>query len=109
MIYQLRMLSPANLDFAAILEWLGNQSVAGANRWVDAFEAACATIAQDPLQQPLAPEDERLGFDVRHMLFATKRGKRYRILFRVVNDEVQILRLRGPGQEILTAQELGIG
>lgn len=57
-MYQLRMLSPANLDFAAILEWLGNQSVAGASRWIDA------------------------------------------------NDEVQILRLRGPGQDLLTPEEL---
>lgn len=106
MTYVSRLLSDAHLDFAGIVEWLGSKSSDGANRWIDAFDAALIAIAQNPLQQRLAPEEEILKRDVREFFFSTKRGRRYRIVFTVVGNEVRILRVRGPGQELLTLDDL---
>ena len=40
MTHVIRMLSDANRDFATIVEWLQSKSLDGANRWIDAFDAA---------------------------------------------------------------------
>ncbi len=98
--------SHANLDFAEIVNWLSKSSVDGANRWIDAFDAALTAIAQSPFEHPLAPEDEFIEIGVRQVLFHTKRGRRYRILYTVANDQVRVLRVRGPGQNLLTRDEL---
>ena len=104
MTHVIRMLSDANRDFATIVEWLQSKSLDGANRWIDAFDAALTAITEAPLQQSLASEDEFIRRDVRQYFFSTKQGRRYRIVFTVVGNEVRVLRVRGPGQDLLSAE-----
>ena len=68
---ELRILSHAHRDFSEIVGWLSNNSVDGANRWVDAFDAfdafdaALATIGETPFAQPLAAEAEFVKTEIR--------------------------------------------
>jgi hypothetical protein len=63
-------------------------------------------LAKNPLNQLLVPELSLPDFEVREILFKTRRGRYYRILYVIVEDEVRILRLRGPGEPDLPADEL---
>ena len=105
---ELRILSHAHRDFSEIVGWLSNNSVDGANRWVDAFDAALATIGETPFAQPLAAEAEFVKTEIRQILFHTRRGRNYRIVFAVFDDEIRIVRVRAPGQDLLIREDLAL-
>jgi len=44
-------------------------------------------------------------YDVREVLFKTRKGNPYRILFTIQEAEVLILRVRGPGQDDLASTD----
>ncbi len=61
----------------------------------------------EPERYGLAPEASMLTEAVRQRFFKTKAGRSYRILFLIVDVEVRVLRVRGPGQELMQLEELG--
>jgi hypothetical protein len=50
----------------------------------------------------LAPESAEVDYPVQQFLFKTPRGRKYRILYTIVGDEVRVLHVRGPGQDVIT-------
>jgi hypothetical protein len=56
----------------------------------------------------LAPEADLLGQDIRQFTFRTRRGQIYRSLFLIDGDFIQVLAVRGSGQNLTTAEELGL-
>jgi hypothetical protein len=48
----------------------------------------------------------RFDCPVREVLFGTRKGLTYRIVFTVEDGEVQILRIRGPGQAPVDPSDL---
>ena len=106
MSHKLTILSHAHRDFAEIVAWLAKASLQGADRWINAFDTALSSIAENPFGFGLAPEDEFIPIEIRQAFFQTKHGRSYRVLFTVVEQEVRVLRLRGPGQELLTPSEI---
>ncbi len=54
----------------------------------------------------IASEDAEFDFELRQALSKTRYGVPYRCVFAVVEDEVRILRVRGPGQAPLKAGDL---
>jgi hypothetical protein len=55
---------------------------------------------------PLAAENEHVDFEVREILFKTRRGSFYRILFTIRENTVFVLHVRGSGQEFVAATEI---
>jgi plasmid stabilization system protein ParE len=106
MAYTVRTLPRAEFDAQQIYDWIKEQSPQGAERWWWAFLDACDRLKQQPLSYALAPEAEWSDREVRQILFKTPRGRYYRALYVVVEDEVRVLRVRGPGQPDLQADEL---
>lgn len=106
MSFRVRILPRAERDAQQIFHWIEERSPEGASRWWDAFETAVETLAASPSGYGLAPEDELTDHKLQQFLFKTRRGRMYRGLFVVVNDEVRILRVRGPGQPPLETDEL---
>lgn len=98
--------SRARKDYQAILKWLNALSPRGAASWSHAFWDATARISADPDSFPSADESDRVARAVKHALFKTRRGRRYRIIFEFSRTEVVILRLRRPGQQPLRRRDL---
>ena len=94
-----RELPGARKDKQAILEWLLERSSQGAAAWLDAYDDALARLGDhaDTYGQALE-NDDCLQVDVRQLLFKTRRGRVYRIVFFIEQRDVFVLRVRGPGQ-----------
>ena len=106
MKYRLRVMTRAGQDLDEIFSWLYERSKTGASGWIEAFEAAAVSLLHDPEAHGLAPEDDEVEETLRQFFFKTRRGNTYRGLFVVAGEEVQILRVRGPGQPPLSSDEL---
>jgi plasmid stabilization system protein ParE len=106
MPYTVRSLPRAEFDAQQIYDWIRDRSPDGAVQWWQAFLDACERLRHQPTGFSLAPEADLSGRDIRHTLFKTRRGNVYRALFTVADDEVLILRVRGPGQPPLQPDEL---
>lgn len=98
MKHDVDVLRRARRDVDGVLAWLAARSRPGAAAWLEAYERALDRIAENPLGYALAPEAHDLRRELREAPFKTRAGKPYRIVFTVVEDEVRVLRVRGPGQ-----------
>jgi len=107
--YSLHILPRAEEDFLHMFSFIETRSPDGAKRWKQAFEAGLQRLENNPFIYGLAPEDVYFDFDLRQLLFKTKRGRMYRAVYRVDNDVVTIYRVRGPGQAPLVPDEIQLG
>ncbi len=100
------ILALAQADIDEIYEWIADRSPVGAVRWYDALCGTVERIGKDAESFPVATEFSRLNPAIRQAIFKTRRGNRYRIVFLIVEAEVRILRVRGPGQRPLKPKDL---
>jgi hypothetical protein len=77
---------------------IAGRSPQGAISWTEAYLSAVRKLSVDPLRPALAPESREFEFELRQLLFRTRRGRTYRILYRVDSEGVEVLHVRGPGQ-----------
>ncbi|MCI0333633.1 MAG: type II toxin-antitoxin system RelE/ParE family toxin, partial [Planctomycetes bacterium] len=82
------------------------RSEQGAARWYQAARDAISRLAHDAEQQGYAPEDAEVAIRLRQKFFKTRRGRPYRLLYTIVGKEVRVLRVRGPGQAPVTADDI---
>ena len=106
MKFKVREVRKATSDKRHIFEWLHSQSRSGAVSWLAAYDRMVTRLKSHADTCASAFECEDLDFDVRQILFKTRRGRVYRALFIIENNEVFILRVRGPGQAAIDADEL---
>jgi plasmid stabilization system protein ParE len=106
MSYTVRIMPRAVADRRDIFDYISRRSVQGADAWELAYEAVLDRLEMNPLQFGLAPEDGQFNFELRQCLFRTRRGNTYRGVFRIDEETVTILRLRGPGQAPITPGDL---
>jgi plasmid stabilization system protein ParE len=93
-------------DIIRIHAWIAERSEDGANRWYEAARQAINSLGQDADQHGVAPDSEDLEIEIRQKLFKTRRGRPYRLLYTIVGNEVRVLRVRGPGQDAVTADDI---
>ncbi len=109
MNFRIKVFRTAVREVDEILDWFirRQKAPAGAEAWYRAYNAAMAKLRTIADRQSLAPEDELVDFDVRQLLFKTRRGKRfYRIVFTIVDDQVRVMHVRGPGQDLIPPERL---
>lgn len=104
--YDIRVLPRAEFDVQQIYNWLSERSPEGARRWWLVFEEALASIKLQPSRLALAQEAKWIDRELRELLFKTAHGRYYRALYLIVENEVRVLRVRGPGQPDLDTDEL---
>ncbi|MCY2995824.1 MAG: type II toxin-antitoxin system RelE/ParE family toxin [Planctomycetota bacterium] len=107
MTYHVAVLPTAQRDLRRILRWVAERSPRGAARLLAAFENRLHELGERPASFGLAPESAHMVREIREFFFKTPRGRRYRGVFHVVGQTVEILHVRGPGQDFLAQDELG--
>ena len=107
MSFRIRFLPKAAADANAIFDWLfvDCESPEGAEAWLDAYQNATSALAVSAEFHGFAPENTLVPEELRQFLFKTKRGRTYRGIYMIRDDEVIIVRIRGPGQALLSADQ----
>ncbi|MCH8044915.1 MAG: hypothetical protein IID44_14475 [Planctomycetes bacterium] len=107
MSFRVETTARAERDFWNCHDYIQERSLEGAGRWVVAFNDALLSLEDRPTQSR-APEQiaDGLTEEIRQKVFKTKHGLRYRLLFVVRGDTVHVIHVRGPGQDVLRAEEL---
>lgn len=103
---RLKILSRAEEDAQHIFDYISERSSQGASAWWSAFEDATERSLAELTEFGLAPENEPVDSELRQVLFKTPHGRTYRFVFTRVDNELRILRVRGPGQPPLSADEI---
>lgn len=106
MKYRVIVLARARHDVASIYDWIAERTTEGAQRWLEQFERAVAALEANPFIAPLAPESGSFDIEIRSITFRTRAGRAYRAVVTVADDEIRILRVRGPGQPPLKSADL---
>lgn len=96
----------AHQQFQHIVRWLSERFPSGAEHWLDAFDDAIEQLERNADGCSLAPENSLVKRDIRRTLFKTPRGRIYRMVFTIVESDVRVLAIRGPGQAPLKRRDL---
>lgn len=105
---QVRVSIQAQSDVEAILAWLVERSPQGAARWFEKYLEMLQLLPERAINCPQAPEATVVGRDLRQTLFKTRRGNTYRSVFLLEAEFIQLLAVRGSGQDLATSAELGL-
>lgn len=109
MSFPVHELPRAKADKQKIVEWLLERSRAGAAAWITAYDDAIERLEQNADSYGEALENKECPcVDVRQLLFKTRRGRVYRIVFFIEQTDVFVLRVRGPGQPCLKPDEIDL-
>ena len=106
MTFAVHTLWRAERDFDRIVAWLCDRSPQGADAWLRAWEKTKETLHDSADKFGLAPENEGPELEVREITFRTRKGKDYRVLYTIRDRNVYIMHLRGPGQDLLSPDEV---
>ena len=106
MTFQVKLLPRAALQLhESALWWAERHSTVQAVEWLERFEAALRSLAQDPDRWNLAAESAIVGLDIREMTFGMKRTKTHRAVFGIRHNEVIVYAIRHLAQDQLTADD----
>ena len=106
MNYHVTVQQLAVMDLHATFNWIESHSVTGAQRWYQAYLEALQSLTQNPLNYGFANESQYLSIQVRERFFGTSSRHKYHLVYTIDGTYVRVLRLRGPGQDLLTAEEI---
>ena len=106
MTYSVSILLRARQDVQQIFDWLAARSEQGAQIWFESFVISVSALSKNPFLAAIAPENDHCKREIRHVLFRTRQGRFYRALFTVVESEVRILRVRGPGEPPVRSKDM---
>jgi toxin ParE1/3/4 len=101
MTYRIHITTAAVADMGEIDAYLKETSPEAAERAVTLIENAIASLTDFPKRYALAPEAAIHGKEVRQMIVG-----RYRVLYMVIMETVNILRVRHAAQAPLKPGEL---
>jgi plasmid stabilization system protein ParE len=107
MSYEVEITRRAAADRDACFDYIAARSFVGAMNWLTAFESAVQSIANNP-PASLAPESEHHPAEIRQRTFSTSHGLTYRVLFVVQQEIVYLIHVRGPGQDLMSSQQLDL-
>jgi hypothetical protein len=96
----------ADGDMDVILDWLYKHSPTGAVTWHNRWLEVLDQLKKYADQCPIAPESAICRYEIRHLVFKTRSGREYRAIFAMQDDTVVVLHIRGPGQDIVSPDEL---
>lgn len=106
MTYRVTLSRRAERDIRTIRDWIKARSVSGASRWLDVLEDALLQLPLVAATCVAAVEAVEIGLDLRQRIFKTRRGHPYRLVFLIRNETIQVLAVRGSGQDLLQPDDI---
>lgn len=106
MKFKAHLLWRAQRDLDHILAWLNERSPQGAASWLRRWDETFTILESSANEYGLAPEGEDHEFEVRQILFRTRKGRDYRALYTIQGSEVYVMHIRAPGQDLVPPEEL---
>jgi plasmid stabilization system protein ParE len=101
MTYRIHVNAAAIADMQAIHAYLDESSPKAAQRLLGLFEASIEALADFPKRYPVAPESSRSSTEIRHLPVGN-----YRILYIIIGETVQVLRIRHSAQPPMDPKNL---
>lgn len=86
--------------------WSENRSSEQALRWLDGFERALATLADNPERCVIARENAAFATTIRELHFGLRNKPTHRAVFEVRGDEVLVHSIRHLAQRDLRPEDL---
>jgi plasmid stabilization system protein ParE len=87
--YRIDVTEPANGEIEEIEDWIAAESPVAAERWAAGLFEVLRSLDTMPARCPLAPEDQDHSEEIRQLIYG-----RYRVLFTIRPDRVEILHVR---------------
>jgi hypothetical protein len=106
MKFRVQLLWRAERDVDATIAWLSERSPAGAATWQRTWDETVEILRASADVYGIAPENEDQELEVRQILFQTPKGRQYRALFTIQGPIVYVMHIRGPGQNLVSPDEL---
>lgn len=106
MKYRAHLLWRAERDLAHILSWLNERSPNGAANWLRVWDQTLRTLESSADEFGLAPESEGQPMEIRQILFRTRSGRDYRTLYTIQGNDLFVMHIRAPGQNLVPSEEL---
>ena len=104
--YHVVTLPTAEADVETLFQDKAERSETNALRFLAEFAGLIERLEQAPRATPIAYEDRFFDETIRDAYFGKPKRRRHRALTLIRDDAVYILRVRAPGQDWLTAEEL---
>jgi plasmid stabilization system protein ParE len=86
--------------------WARNRSAEQAFRWIDGFEQALASLAENPERCTIARESDTFEVEIRELHFGVRGKSTHRAVFEIRSDEVIVHSVRHLAQRDLTPDDL---
>jgi plasmid stabilization system protein ParE len=106
MKYHVHVLFRAERDLDEIVRWIRKRSPQGAATWLRRWDKVLDDLSKQANKCGLAPEDADHELEIRHVVFKTRQGLPYRALFTIRENQVYIMHVRGPGQDLIRPDEI---
>ena len=108
MRYEVELSFRAEKDLDEILGWIAGRSPQGARRWLTRWEEVCKLLSERPESCLPAPENADHEEEIRHVVFKTRSGRKYRALFVIRGNQVFVTNLRGSGRDLVPPDEVDV-
>lgn len=95
--YSVILTDPAAESLDEAFSWISDLAPQAAVDWFREIQSSIRSLENKPLRCPLAPESGEFGEELRHLIVG-----RYRIIFRIREDRVEILAVRHSARRSLT-------
>jgi len=106
MKFNAELLWRAERDVDHILTWLTERSPKGAASWLRRWDQTFAILESSADEYGLAPENEGHPLEIRQIMFRTRKGRDYRALYTIRGNDVYVMHIRAPGQDLVPPEEL---
>ena len=107
MTYRVIATARARRDVDECFNFIAARSRRGAASWFNAYEQAQSSLEREP-NHGMAPESEFFHEPIREHFFKTRHSRPYRMLFVVRGEVVYVIHVRGPGQDLMSLDEIQI-
>lgn len=108
MRFRVFLTTSAKQNVRGVLRWIQERSRSGAEAWYRRWQRVLKDLGESADTYGAAPEDDDHDESIRQVVFKTRRGLPYRALFVVRGKDVFVLHVRGPGQDLMSPDEIDL-